>query len=77
MARDPHRPSRLRALVLNLAIGALSLALTLAALEGAARLWARHLAGGPGTVRDPLLQFDPNLGWSKPPGGQTVMQRGS
>jgi hypothetical protein len=65
----------LRALLLNLAVAASSLALTLAAIEGGARFRARRLAGDAGSVRDPLLRFDPILGWSKPPGGQAFLQR--
>ncbi len=65
----------LRALLLNLLVAASSLALTLAAIEGAARLWARRLGGDAGSVRDPLLRFDPSLGWSKPPGREAFLQR--
>jgi hypothetical protein len=67
--------ARLRAPLLNLLVGVLSLAVVLAGLEGAARLWAHHLAGGVGSVRDPLLRFDPNLGWSKPPREQAMLHR--
>lgn len=66
---------RLRTLLGNLALAALSLTLAGAALEGAARVWAGRLAGGPDTIRDPLLRFDPELGWSKPPGGRAILQR--
>lgn len=65
----------LRALLLNGAVAAASLALTVAAIEGGARLWARRLGGDAGSVRDPLLRFDASLGWSKPPGRQAVLQR--
>lgn len=64
-----------RGLLPNLLVAAASLALTLAAIEGGARLWARRLAGDAGSVRDPLLRFDPALGWSKPPGRQAFLQR--
>jgi hypothetical protein len=71
-----HGPGpRTRALLLNLAVAACSLALALAAIEAGARLWARRLGGDAGSVRDPLLRFDARLGWSKPPGGQAVLQR--
>jgi acetyltransferase AlgX (SGNH hydrolase-like protein) len=66
---------RFRPLLGNLALAALSLILAGAALEGAARVWAARLAGGPDTIRDPLLRFDPDLGWSKPPGGRAIIQR--
>lgn len=66
---------RLRGLLVNILLAALSLTLALAALEGAARVWAGRLAGAPDTIRDPLLRFDPRLGWSKPPGGRAVLQR--
>jgi hypothetical protein len=69
------RGDRPRALLLNLALAACSLALALAAIEGGARYQASRLAGDAGSVRDPLLRFDPALGWSKPPGGQAFLQR--
>jgi acetyltransferase AlgX (SGNH hydrolase-like protein) len=66
---------RLRALLPNVALGILSLTLAAAALEAGSRFWVRRLQGGPGTVREPLLRYDPALGWSKPPGVQAVLQR--
>jgi hypothetical protein len=66
---------RLRALLPKLALAAISLATVSVALEGVARAWVRHLQGAPGTVRDPLLRFDPRLGWSKPPRAEAVLQR--
>ena len=63
------------ALLPNVGLGILSLALAAAVLEAGARLWARRLEGEAGTVREPLLRFDAALGWSKPPGAQAVLRR--
>jgi hypothetical protein len=66
---------RLPALFPRLALSVASLGLVAGALEVGSRLWSRRLQGGPGTVREPLLRFDPRLGWSKPPGTEAVLQR--
>jgi hypothetical protein len=66
---------RLRALLPNLALALLSLAAAASVLEVGSRLWVRPLQGAPGTVREPLLRFDPALGWSKPPGAEATLQR--
>jgi hypothetical protein len=69
------RRARLGGVLLNLIVAACSVALTLAAFEGAARYWARRHSGDAGSVRDPPLRFDPSLGWRQPPGGEAVLQR--
>src|SRR5262245_61702990 len=66
---------RLRSRLSELALAAASILLVAALVEAGARVWARRLQGAPGTVREPLLQFDPKLGWSKPPGAQATIQR--
>jgi acetyltransferase AlgX (SGNH hydrolase-like protein) len=60
----------------NLALGAAALLVTAGLLEAAARVYVtRALQGGAGTSKDPLLRFDPLLGWSKPPGERGVIER--
>ena len=66
---------RLRALLPNLVLAVLSLTACAAMVEVGSRLWVRPLQGAPGTVREPLLRFDPALGWSKPPGAEALLQR--
>jgi hypothetical protein len=66
---------RLRSLLPNLALAAASVLVVALVVEGAARVYTDRLQGAPGTVRDPLLQFDPSLGWAKPPGSQATIQR--
>jgi hypothetical protein len=63
-------------LALNLALAAATLAVLLAALEGAAR-WARAARGG-GREDNPLplyTEHDPLLGWRKKPGARATYRR--
>ena len=67
---------KLRGLLANLAVSAAARAVMAGLVEAAARVYtARYLQGGPGTSKDPLLRFDPLLGWSKPPGARGVIER--
>jgi hypothetical protein len=66
---------RLRALLKNLALSAAAVAATAGLLEGTARIHASRLEGSPGTSKDPLLHFDPHLGWAKPRGARGVIER--
>jgi len=67
---------KLPGLLKNLALSAAALVVLAGLLEGAARVYVtRALEGGAGTSKDPLLRFDPLLGWSKPPGERGVIER--
>jgi hypothetical protein len=68
-------PINVPGVVANLALGGATLVAVSGLIEGAARVHVAHLQGEPGTSRDPLLRFDPLLGWSKPRGGRGVIER--
>lgn len=65
----------LREGLLRLLLVGASLALGTLAIEGLARVrvwtWTRE----PDVVRHPFAQFDPELGWSKPPGARGILRR--
>jgi hypothetical protein len=65
----------LRRWVAGLALAAASTILVLTGAEIAARIYLHRLEGAPGTIARPLAVFDPELGWSKPPGASAVIQR--
>jgi hypothetical protein len=66
---------RVPAFLQNLALSAATVVAVAGLVEGAARAYASRLQGDPGTSRDPLLQFDPQLGWAKPRGARGVIER--
>ncbi len=53
----------------------ISLFLSVAALEGAARTLVWSWTREPGVVRHPFARFDPELGWSKPPNVSGILRR--
>lgn len=59
----------------NLLLASASLLVACLVCEGLARLYAHRLEGGPGTTGYPLARYDPDLGWSKPPGAAATIQR--
>ena len=63
------------ALLKNLVLSAATVLVMAGLLEGTARVYAHRLQGTPGTSKDPLLRFDPLLGWSKPRGARGVIER--
>jgi hypothetical protein len=46
-----------------------------AAIEGLARIVVWNWSREPNAVRRPFARFDPELGWSKPPGAKGVLRR--
>ena len=62
-------------LLKNLALSAATIIVMAGLIEGGARVYADRLQGAPGTSKDPLLRFDPLLGWSKPRGTRGVIER--
>jgi hypothetical protein len=71
---QPARPSRSRALAVNLAVALASTAVVLAGLE----IWARAAAPPSGKERDEravYTEYDPHLGWRKKPGAHAVYKR--
>ena len=70
----PELRSR-RSLLPNLLLAGVSLLVAGLVCEGLARLYIHRREGGPGTTGYPLARYDPDLGWSKPPGGEAIIQR--
>lgn len=64
-----------RGFVTNLVLSAATCVVVAGLVEGAARVYADRVQGGPGTSKDPLIRFDPMLGWSKPRGARGVVER--
>jgi lysophospholipase L1-like esterase len=64
-----------RDVLANATLAAASLALGLAALEGAARVLVHRWERRPHTTRGSIIRFDPILGWDKPPGAEVWLHR--
>ncbi len=67
--------SRWRGRAANVALGAAALALSLLALEAAARAYVWSATRRPDAIRNPMARYDPLLGWSKPPGASGYLVR--
>lgn len=67
--------ARLRSLAVDLALAAVVSALALAALESVARAYVWSAARHPDAIRNPFARYDPQLGWSKPPGSSGLLVR--
>jgi lysophospholipase L1-like esterase len=59
----------------NLLLAAVSLAATLAVLEGGARVVVHRRQAQPLTTRGSIIRFDPWLGWAKPPLAEAWLHR--
>ncbi len=73
MNRGPRRAAASTAANLLLALGSLLVACLVG--EALARRYAHRLEGAPGTTGYPPARYDPELGWSNPPGAAVVIQR--
>ncbi len=67
--------SRVREWTLRLLLVSLSTVFFAAALEIGARIIVWNWSAQPNVVREPFAQFDPDLGWSKPPNARGILRR--